>query len=542
VTASKKGATGARTGHAAASKMGTALNISQDLELDLEQIIGQCIAILGIRGSGKSNTAGVIFEELLRHSYPLTIVDIDGEYFGLKERYEVLVVGHGEGVEIEVDVDCAEEIAQISMEKNIPVVLDLSGFLSDERTEFLKTYLGALWTLAGKLRQPYIIGIEEAHEFIPQGIKTELKELLARVALRGRKRGLGAIIVSQRSAKVDKDVLSQAGMLFLHRVVHEVDMRVYTELLPWRKTQTKELITSLGTGDCVYVNGDVVLPIYVRERATFHAGFTPSLEVVVTPELKKVSQEIIEAIEHAKSGKGKKSRADELEKQLKQVESTLIDKDKKIERLEEIARTLGYIKVEVPSPSLPDIQNISKAIVHSVEGDGLARARTAPERAVSPALAREQRPEESDAGGSPVQAPYIDIEAIDRERDRKNGLPRAVERHLERVVTRIARRGELHRRVLGFVVAHAPIAHSVEQIAAWTNCARGVIESDPPRDFLDMGLLSCERRSNGVYYRSDLKRYVAREFGVYLPEIAGPDLHRITQSLRSRLAAIGQVD
>jgi len=155
------------------NSMGTPLNISNDLSLDLEEIIGQCIGILGIRGSGKSNTAGVIFEELLRNNYPLSIVDIDGEYFGLKERYEVLVVGHGEGVEIEVDADCAEEIAQISMEKNIPVVLDLSGFLSEERTEFLKEYLTALWDLAGKLRRPYIVGIEEAHEFIPQGVKTD---------------------------------------------------------------------------------------------------------------------------------------------------------------------------------------------------------------------------------------------------------------------------------------------------------------------------------------------------------------------------------
>jgi DNA helicase HerA-like ATPase len=139
---------------ASCGSMGTALNISQDLDLDLERIIGQCIAILGIRGSGKSNTAGVIFEELLRNSYPMSIVDIEGEYFGLKESYEVLVVGTGEGVDIEIDADCAGEIAQVSMEQNVPVVLDLSGFLSDERTELLKAYLSSLWNLAGGLRRP----------------------------------------------------------------------------------------------------------------------------------------------------------------------------------------------------------------------------------------------------------------------------------------------------------------------------------------------------------------------------------------------------
>ena len=515
--------------------MGIPLSISSDLDLELEDIIGQCVAILGIRGSGKSNTAGVIFEELLRNNYPLSIIDIDGEYFGLKEKYEVLVVGRGEGVEIEVDETCAEEIAQISMEKNVPVVVDLSGFLSDERTAFLQEYLGALWNLAGKLRHPYIIGIEEAHAFIPQGVKTELKELIARVALRGRKRGLGAIVISQRSAKVDKDVLSQAGMLFLHRVVHEVDMRVYSELLPWRKAETKEIITALSTGECVYLNGDNVIPIYVRERETFHAGFTPSLEVVVTPELKQVSQAIIEAIEHAKQGKGKKTRIDQLEEALAHLESEAMKKDETIARLEGIARTLGYIKVEVPQPSYPDVQNISKAIVHSVEHPGVASGRSpAPSRAVG-TMAKKMVPPAAPAG-------VIDIEpsTAPTEPDDPIVLPDAVIRHIERIAKRVSRKSILHRRILSFVVGHAPLAYSVDQIAAWTNCARGVIDNDPPRDFLEMGLLARERRSGKMHYHSNLKEYVAREFGPFQPDLGISDLHRIMRHLQARLVLLGE--
>ncbi len=520
--------------------MGIPLSISSDLDLELEDIIGQCIAILGIRGSGKSNTAGVIFEELLRNNYPLSIIDIDGEYFGLKEKYEVLVVGRGEGVEIEVDADCAEEIAQISMEKNVPVVVDLSGFLAEERTAFLLEYLGALWNIAGKLRHPYIIGIEEAHEFIPQGVKTELKELIARIALRGRKRGLGAIVISQRSAKVEKDVLSQAGMLFLHRVVHEVDMRVYSELLPWRKAETKEIITALSTGECVYMNGDTVLPIYVRERETFHAGFTPSLEVVVTPELKQVSQAIIEAIEHAKQGKGKKTRIDQLEEELAQLESEAMKKDETIARLEGIARTLGYIKVEVPPPSYPDIQNISKAIVHSVEhpemekrntpagqysvrstarkGDGLSGGAAVGVIDIEPRVA-----------GSPEAAPEVSYR-----------FPDAVERHMDRIVDRAGRKSILHRRILAFVIGHGPLSYSVDQIAAWTNCARGVIENDPPNDFLEIGLLSRERRSGKMHYHSNLNSFVKREFGVFQPDLTPSDLHRIMVLIRARLVQLGE--
>lgn len=511
--------------------METPLNISKDLALDLEQIIGQCIAILGIRGSGKSNTAGVIFEELLKHNYPLSIVDIDGEYFGLKEKYEILVVGVGEGVEIEVDIDCAEEIAQISMEKNVPVVLDLSGFLSEDRTEFLEGYLSALWSLAGKLRRPYIIGIEEAHEFIPQGIKTELKELIARVALRGRKRGLGAIIISQRSAKVEKDVLSQAGMLFLHRVVHEADMRVYSELLPWRKSEVKEVITALETGDCMYINQDTILPIYVRERETFHAGFTPSLEVVVTPQLKQVSQSIIEAIERAKEGKGKKSRVEALREQIERLEALLAEKEGRIAELEEVARTLGYIKVEVSPTSLPDVQNISKAIVHSVERGGIAERKGGSEKAAFHSVAEAPK---RGVGALFHRQPVIDIEKVAS----AEPLPQAVRRHIDRLVSRVTRKGLLARRILAFLVEHAPTSYSVSQIAAWTNCAQGVIEDNPPHDFLDMGLIVRERRTDGLHYRSNLKTFVTREFGIYRPDIGAQDLHLITQQLHARLAAL----
>ena len=528
--------------------MGTPLTISKDLDLDLESLIGQCVAVLGIRGSGKSNTAGVIFEELLNNNYPMSIVDIEGEYFGLKEKYEVLVVGTGDGVEIEIDAGCAAEIAEVSMEKNVPVVLDLSGFLSDERTEILMEYLSSLWNLAGTLRRPYIIGIEEAHEFIPQGVKTELKEMISRIALRGRKRGLGAIVVSQRSAKVEKDVLSQAGMLFLHRVVHEVDMRVYGELLPWRKSEVKEIITSLETGNCIFVNGETVRPIYVRERDTFHAGFTPSLEVVATPELKQVSASIIEAIERAREGKGRRTRTQEIEEQLARLHEKLDEKDAKIAELEETARTLGYIKVEVPAT-----ESRRSSIAREADDAtfvprllGTARRTSEAEReaereriahetgwgVIGVAAESSAPPPEPVAPAPtacPARAPRRGAVRRRLRRDTSPSLPAAEEdspdlppavlRHVERLVARVERRSLLERRVLAFLVTHAPGSYTASQIAAWTNCAREMIEDELPHELLEAGLIARERRTDGQRFQSRLKTYVSGEFAVYLPDI-----------------------
>jgi len=444
-------------------------------------------------------------------------------------------------VEIEIDADTAGEIALVSMEQNVPVVLDLSGFLSDERTEILSEYLSSLWDLAGRLRRPYMIGIEEAHEFIPQGVKHELKEMIARIALRGRKRGLGAIIVSQRSAKVDKDVLSQAGMLLLHRVVHEVDMRVYGELLPWRKSEVKEIIGSLDTGDCIYINGDTILPIYVRERSTFHAGFTPTLESVEAPTLKQVSASILEAIERASSGKRRKTQVEELEERIERLEGELQQRDETIAELEDVARTLGYIRVQVaggvgpddapeeipaahcgvPEPGPNEARSIQGSVDEPRFDDDESTIDIIGERLSGAVVlatreAREERPGES--------SPSV--------------LPPAVLRHIDRLVARASRQNLLHRRVLSFLVAKAPGSYTVEQLAAWTHCAEGLIHDEPPREFLEDGLIARERRTDGVHYRSSMKSFVQREFGIYEPDIGREGLHEVAMTLQRQLSAV----
>ncbi len=500
------------------------LNISRNLTLTLDEIIGQCIAILGIRGSGKSNTAGVIFEELLKHNYPLTIVDIDGEYFGLKEHFEVLVIGSGDNVDLELDLQSAAEIAEISLEKSIPLVLDLSSYLAEERNEFLKNYLKRIWSLAGKLRRPYIIGIEESHEFIPQGTRTELKELIARIALRGRKRGLGTIIISQRSAKVEKDVLTQAGILFLHRVVHEADMRVYCDLLPWRKSEVKEVISHLGVGDNVYVNGEIILPINVRERETFHAGFTPSLDVIATPQLKQVSQSLIAAISQAKKEQ-KSSQEETLKQEIIRIKEQLAKKEQNIQQLEKVAQTLGYIKFEVPSI----ITEIHQQ--QPVHWEKIARLKeeqqTAQQRLPTDALYH-----------NVISAVEPVIPDQNKTSGKQNGLPAAVMRHIESINRRVGKRDIPERRLLSFLINRAPAIYSAHQLAVWIGCAPEIITTIPLQNLLDLNLVVRERRIGGYHYRSNLKPFVVKEFSIYQPDINEKELHLITVILKEKLTAL----
>ncbi|MFB6290685.1 MAG: helicase HerA domain-containing protein [Candidatus Bipolaricaulia bacterium] len=546
------------------------LHISDDLDFSLDEIIGKCIGILGIRGSGKSNTAGVIFEELLKHNYPLTVVDIDGEYFGLKEEYELLVIGEGKNVDITIEPEDAPQVAEISLKQSIPVILDLSGYLKEEQRKMLKHYFTALWNWAGKLRKPYMIGIEESHEFIPQGKKSELKEIITRLSLRGRKRGLGAVIISQRSAKVEKDVLTQAGMLFLHRVVHEADMKVYNDLLPWKKGQVREKVNQLDTGDCIYLDEKTTKQIYVRERSTFHAGFTPSLDKVETPQLKQVGESIIEAIEEAKKrGERKKSRVDELEDRVEELQEELSDKTEKVKELKRTAETLGYIEVDLDPPDLPKVHRVSKAVIESLELADVLKEGEQGEamRAVTETLAESQEKKSRTEGNDNidrVERNLPDFEASEEDEDRGKAktfglpydgegaaeevddqsdqkeaeesdfeqLPSAIKQETNYVVKKTKRLPRLQREILGFLVAHRPHSYSVDQISAWLKKPTGLLLSKRPTELLDLRLIIRENKSTGLHYRANLKGFVEREFSIYEPDLGSREKHLIISKLK----------
>src|SRR5262249_878903 len=141
--------------------------------------------------------------------------------------------------------------------------------------------------------RPYQVVLEEAHEFVPQSLRTPLKDILTRIALRGRKRGLGIVTVSQRSAKVEKDILTQAAILFLHRVVHPIDMKVYQDIVPLAPGEVETRVGALRSGDALVLFNNEVCTAHIRLRHTFHAGATPELEGTPRPKLKRVNDALL---------------------------------------------------------------------------------------------------------------------------------------------------------------------------------------------------------------------------------------------------------
>jgi DNA helicase HerA-like ATPase len=95
--------------------------------------------------------------------------------------------------------------------------------------------------------------VEEAHIFAPEkGLSTGIDDNARRFSegelrnlmLHARKYGVGTIVASQRSAFLDKGVLSQCNTLFAMKTVSVNDKRVFEDFMDsdWVK-----LVTHLGT-------------------------------------------------------------------------------------------------------------------------------------------------------------------------------------------------------------------------------------------------------------------------------------------------------
>jgi len=250
--------------------------------------------VTGKSGSGKSNTASVVAEELLEAGAPLLLVDTDGEYYGLKEQYELLHVGGDDRCDLQVDASHADRLAKVALDRGVPVVLDTSGFDDpDEGRDLVGAVVERLFAREKEARTPFLLVVEEAHEFVPQqGGLDDVGETLVRVAKRGRKRGLGMCALSQRPASVSKDYITQCDWLVWHRLTWENDTAVVSRILG---DDAADDVRDLADGEAIVQtdwDGEV-RHVRFRRKRTFDAGATPDLDDIERPDLKSVDDDLI---------------------------------------------------------------------------------------------------------------------------------------------------------------------------------------------------------------------------------------------------------
>lgn len=183
------------------------------------------IAILGRKGGGKTVTAKGLVERLLDLGRRVLVIDPLGVWAGLRTAadgeapgYPVAIFG-GAHADLPLDPAAAEAMADVIARENVPAVIDLSDLSKYAQGKFLRAFLHELRRVN---REALTIVLEEADVFAPQNPQgDDSKELHAEIdwiARRGRFRGFRLITVTQRPARLAKDVLTQCATLIAHKL------------------------------------------------------------------------------------------------------------------------------------------------------------------------------------------------------------------------------------------------------------------------------------------------------------------------------------
>jgi uncharacterized protein len=143
---------------------------------------------------------------------------------------------------------------------------------------------------------PFFMVIEEAHNFLPERSLGEAKSssILRQAAAEGRKFGMGLCIISQRPAKLDKNIISQASTQIILKVTNSLDIRALSSSIEGLTQDTEKEIPNLPIGTAM-VTGVVDLPIFVdlRPRKTKHGGEAVQIYIKQDEEEKGEVMEVI---------------------------------------------------------------------------------------------------------------------------------------------------------------------------------------------------------------------------------------------------------
>lgn len=304
-------------------------------ELPIQPLLTGRVFGTGKSGSGKSNSASVLVEELLDRGHPVLIVDVDGEYWGLKETYEILHVGATDECDLQVGPEHARKLAELALQQSVPIVLDVSGYIEIEEADaVVREVATELFALEQTLERPFLLIVEEIHEYVPQkGGLDETGKVLVRIAKRGRKRGLGLCGLSQRPSSVDKDFITQADLLVWHRLTWDTDTRVAGDVLG---SEYANDIGGLEDGEA-FVQSDWseadIERVQFRRKRTFDAGATPGLDDVERPELKSIDEDLVDELtEITDRQQQRRDRVEKLEAEIDRLEDELDERDRELEQ------------------------------------------------------------------------------------------------------------------------------------------------------------------------------------------------------------------
>jgi hypothetical protein len=322
------------------------LNIAQHLKLP-DEAVTQTFAILAKRGMGKTYTGMVMSEEMLKAGAQVIVVDPIGVWYGLRSSADgkkpglSIVIAGGEHADFPIQPDNGEVLAEAVVKNRLSIILDLSLFRKNESVKFMTDFAETLYR---RNRQAVHLFLDEADAFAPQRpMPNEARMLGAMedIVRRGRARGIGVTMITQRPSVLNKNVLTQIEVLVALRLTAPLDQKAVDE---WIRTHAEEgqrsefmsSLPSLPIGEAWFWSPgwlNIFQRVKVRTRITLDSSSTPkagqsvaTIQKMAVVDIDKIRTQLAATI-----GEVEKTDPKALRRQVSDLKKQLADQRPKVE-------------------------------------------------------------------------------------------------------------------------------------------------------------------------------------------------------------------
>lgn len=346
----------------------TALHIAGELQLPVDAAT-ETFGILAKKGAGKSNAAVVMAEEMHAAGIPWVAIDPKGDWWGLRSSADgkgpglpIIVFGGRHG-DVPLEPTAGALIADLVLEQSLTCVLDVSEFTKADVRRFLLAFADRLYRQAED--EPIHLFLEEAHEYLPQMVRGDDANLVSawqRIVKQGRFKGLGCTLVTQRSAALNKDVLTQVDTLIVLRTTSPQDRAAVKAWVDVHADAADMLATlpGLESGEAWVWSPEFLgqlTRIRFRRRSTFDSGATPKVgqkrrtpATLADVDLAAIKEQMAETIEKAKA-----DDPAHLRKQITDLQRQVATLEHDLETARTTAPEPEYVKVNVLPANMLDL-------------------------------------------------------------------------------------------------------------------------------------------------------------------------------------------
>lgn len=192
----------------------------KSVKLDLPVLLRTHLQIQGASGSGKSWLVRLLAEQLFG-KVPVIIIDQEGEYATLREKFDYVLVG--KGGEAAASTASASLLAHRLLELQASAVVDLYDLDIPTRKIWVKNFFEGVMSAPKKHWRPTVFIVDEAHDFIPEKMESACAGILASAISKGRKRGFAFVCATQRLSKINKDVASELQNVLIGKTWLDID-------------------------------------------------------------------------------------------------------------------------------------------------------------------------------------------------------------------------------------------------------------------------------------------------------------------------------